>query len=72
MSETEKQEIINALKVIKSTCMSYKNSKEIEGDPCIKCPFCIDDNGNCFFYDCFYIPAEWRITKNDYWRAIDV
>lgn len=69
MSEAEKQEIINALKVLKSVCISYSTSTEIEGDPCFQCPFLGDEHGNCVFTIGWSSPQDWKINEENHWRA---
>ena len=70
MRPEEKELIINALKTIKMTCGSFANSKEIEGDPCLLCPFCADDMGNCVLMNAYHRPCDWKINTQDHWRAL--
>lgn len=71
MNDGEKYEIIYALRVIKGICMSYRISTEIDGDPCLRCPFCADEVGNCFFRNGYRSPEEWKINEESYWRAFN-
>lgn len=71
MSEAERKEIINALKVIKTVCLSYETSTEIEGDPCFQCPFCADEYGNCVFLSGSHSPQDWKINEGNHWRAFN-
>ena len=70
MRKEERELIVNALKVIKMTCVSFKHSKEIEGDPCLECPFCADEFGNCILMSAYVTPCDWNINTHDQWRAL--
>ena len=70
MRQEERETIVNALKVIKLTCESFKHSKEIKGDPCLECPFCADDFGNCALMRAYNAPCDWIINSIDKWRAL--
>lgn len=58
-----KEEILNALHVIKDTC------EEISDGACSKCPFS-DKYGHCFINE--IIPANWNFKKEEEsWRAFE-
>lgn len=60
-----KEEIINALKVIKEECRSHEE--------CKKCPFCDDsiETPTICMLDRRYAPGEWELNdiKPETWRA---
>lgn len=62
-----KQEILNALHVIKDTC--YESYEVVDGvSSCYKCPFC-DFDGYCTFNEQF--PLSWDIKDDEPWRAFE-
>ena len=64
LKDEEKKVIINALKVIKQTCLSYKKICDIDG--CTICPLRAD------IYGCAieFTPVNWNINESNEWRAI--
>lgn len=70
MIEAEKNEIINALKVLKSTCISFQgfDSDYPEHSKCENCPLGYS-YGGCQLTECY--PFKYDINDpNDTWRAL--
>lgn len=70
MSEAEKNEIVNALKVLKSTCISFQgfDSDYLEPDKCSDCPLGYSWGG-CQLIECY--PFKYDINDpDDSWRAL--
>ena len=62
-----KEEILNALHVIKDTC--YESYEVVDGvSSCYKCPFS-DCDGHCTFNEQF--PLAWDIKEEETWRAFE-
>lgn len=57
-----REEILNALHIIKDTC------DEINDGDCPKCPFC-DKQWNCII--CKQSPHYWDIKDDEPWRAFE-
>lgn len=57
-----KEEILNALNVIKDTC------HEMRVRDCTTCPFG-DNEGNCLINE--IIPDGWDIKEEEIWRAFE-
>lgn len=74
MIEAEKNEIINALKVLKSTCLSFQGTETDDPDvtKCEECP--LSDPEPTFYYRCklmYLVPLHYDINNpNDIWRAL--
>lgn len=66
MKDEEKNVIINALRAIKQTCLSYQKICDIDG--CIICPLRSDEYGNCAIVN--HTPDNWKINESNEWRAI--
>lgn len=62
-----KEEILNALHIIKETCYeSYQVEDGVRS--CYKCPFS-DCDGHCNFNEQF--PLSWDIKDEEPWRAFE-
>ena len=61
----ERKMIIDALKLLKMICSSYKKICDIDG--CTKCPLRCDEFGNCNLMMKF--PCDYEIVDHDEWRA---
>lgn len=62
-----REEILNALHVIKDTCYeSYE--KEYGVRYCYNCPFS-DSDGHCILTE--QIPMAWNIKEDEPWRAFE-
>lgn len=59
-----KSEILNALQVIKDTCLEKYGNKG--AGSCRNCPFRYRDD-RCTFIECF--PYGWDIAEKETWRA---
>jgi hypothetical protein len=59
-----KEEILNALHIIKDTC---QESTDTYGD-CLLCPFS-DGDGHCIVAE--QAPSAWDIVEKETWRAFE-
>lgn len=63
-----KQEILNALHVIKDTCYESRLQVVDGVSPCHHCPFS-NCGGHCTFNEQF--PLSWVIKDDEPWRAFE-